>query len=209
MPEFLPAGERSWRYVKSVGQVIEFRSREDAREAAQQVYLARYEPRDPRHNRTKPGGRDGAERSQDGCRGRKLRQFEARGREGAATHYRPGKRPFKAIKGGQERDLPLRLFLEPTGPKRRTLQDYGARQDEFDPRRVSRRLGHDHQRQRCPEGQMSFVASYRNTMAGARRIACECLEAVETACPMPGSWNSRQHPRRRGRLSHLFRQCAP
>ena len=97
--EFLPCGERSWRIVRSGGVPIEFPTRNAALEAAKNAYLQRMEPtiratvqRDP----------DAAVARMEAKLTADAESWLKSGRDDvreAATVYRPGKKPFKAIAG--------------------------------------------------------------------------------------------------------------
>jgi hypothetical protein len=97
--EFLPAGERNWRYVKSGGQVIEFRSRKDAKEAAKQAYLARYESPIRSTNERSPEEEEARLEAKLRAEAENWLRSDRKDVKSAETRYTPGKRPFRVQTG--------------------------------------------------------------------------------------------------------------
>lgn len=97
--EFLPTGERSWRYVKSKGEVVVFFSREEAKEAAKQKFLERYEP--PLRATIERSPEEELARMEDKLAAEAERFLKSSRKDvkSAVTHHKPGRRPFTEMKG--------------------------------------------------------------------------------------------------------------
>lgn len=97
--EFLPTGERSWRYVKAKGEVVVFFSREEAKEAAKKAFLERYEP--PLRATIERSPEEELARMEDKLAAEAERFLKSNRQDvkSAETIYRPGKRPLVAMPG--------------------------------------------------------------------------------------------------------------
>lgn len=97
--EFLPAGERNWRYVKSGGEVIVFRTRNEAGQAAKQAYLARYEPRIRATLDRSPEEELARLEDKLAAETESWLRTSREDRRKAETQYRPGKKPLLVLPG--------------------------------------------------------------------------------------------------------------
>lgn len=97
--EFLPSGEKTWRFVRENGAPKVFPTRAMAAEAAKQAFLARYEP--PIRATIERSESEESERMASKLAG-EADAFLRSSRQdvkAAQTHYRAGKRAFVAMQG--------------------------------------------------------------------------------------------------------------
>lgn len=97
--EFFPTGERSWRYVKAKGEVVVFLSRSEAKEAAKQKFLERYEP--PLRATIERSPDEELARMEDKLAADAERFLKSNRQDvkSATTSHRAGKRPLRIMTG--------------------------------------------------------------------------------------------------------------
>lgn len=97
--EFLPSGEKNWRFVREIGAPKVFPTRASAAEAAKQAFLARYEP--PIRATIERSETEESERmaSKLASEAERWLKSDRQDVKAAQTHYRAGKRAFVAMQG--------------------------------------------------------------------------------------------------------------